>query len=66
MHELSKLKSEGKILNIGLSEASAKTIRFCHSIAPISCIQQEYSLGNRDLEKDIIPTCKELGIGVVA
>jgi len=66
MHELKKLQAEGKIKHIGLSEASARTIRLCHAICPITAVQQEYSLGNRDVENDILPTCKELGIGLVA
>ncbi|KAI5063260.1 hypothetical protein GOP47_0021807 [Adiantum capillus-veneris] len=64
--EMKKLVEEGKVKYIGLSEASASTIRRAHAIHPISAVQMEYSLWSRDVEKDIIPTCRELGIGIVA
>ena len=51
---------------IGLSEASAADIRKAHAIHPISAYQLEWSLWTRDAEKEIIPTCRELGIGLVA
>ena len=51
---------------IGLSEASAADIRKAHAIYPITAYQLEWSLWTRDAEKDIIPTCRELGIGIVA
>jgi len=57
---------EGKIKYIGLSEASASTIRRAHAIHPITAVQLEWSLWSRDVEEDIIPTCRELGIGIVA
>ncbi|KAE8658418.1 putative aldo-keto reductase 2 [Hibiscus syriacus] len=57
---------EGKIKYIGLSEASASTIRRAHAVHPISAVQLEWSLWSRDVEADIIPTCRELGIGIVA
>ncbi|XP_057518171.1 IN2-2 protein-like isoform X2 [Amaranthus tricolor] len=66
MGELKKLVEEGKIKYIGLSEASASTIRRAHAVHPISAVQLEWSLWTRDVEKDIIPTCRELGIGIVA
>lgn len=56
----------GKARHIGLSEASAATIRKAHSVYPIYCIEQEWSLWSRDIETDIVPTCKELGVKVVA
>ncbi|KAM3366843.1 hypothetical protein ACQJBY_015883 [Aegilops geniculata] len=64
--ELKKLVEEGKIKYIGLSEASASTIRRAHAIHPITAVQMEWSLWSRDVEEDIIPTCRELGIGIVA
>ncbi|TVU13705.1 hypothetical protein EJB05_37125, partial [Eragrostis curvula] len=64
--ELKKLVGEGKIKYIGLSEASASTIRRAHAVHPITAVQLEWSLWSRDIEKDIIPTCRELGIGIVA
>ncbi|AES77902.1 putative perakine reductase [Medicago truncatula] len=64
--ELKKLVEEGKIKYIGLSEASAATIRRAHAVHPITAVQLEWSLWSRDVEEDIIPTCRELGIGIVA
>ncbi|ESR36574.1 putative aldo-keto reductase 2 [Citrus sinensis] len=64
--ELKKLVEEGKIKYIGLSEASASTIRRAHAVHPITAVQLEWSLWTRDVEEDIIPTCRELGIGIVA
>lgn len=55
----------GKIKYIGLSEASAADIRRAHAVHPITAVQIEYSLWSRDVEEDIIPTCNELGIGIV-
>ncbi|XP_047074381.1 probable aldo-keto reductase 3 [Lolium rigidum] len=66
MGELKKLVQEGKIKYIGLSEASASTIRRAHAVHPITAVQLEWSLWSRDVEKDVIPTCRELGIGIVA
>ncbi|CAH8256342.1 unnamed protein product [Arabidopsis lyrata] len=66
MGELKKLVEEGKINYIGLSEASASTIRRAHAVHPITAVQIEWSLWSRDAEEDIIPTCRELGIGIVA
>ncbi|MCD7464893.1 hypothetical protein HAX54_000163 [Datura stramonium] len=64
--ELKKLVEEGKIKYIGLSEASATTIRRAHAVHPITAVQLEWSLWSRDAEEEIIPTCRELGIGIVA
>ncbi|CAL5017708.1 unnamed protein product [Urochloa decumbens] len=64
--ELKKLVEEGKIKYIGLSEASASTIRRAHAVHPITAVQLEWSLWTRDVEEDVIPTCRELGIGIVA
>ncbi|XP_030973489.1 IN2-2 protein-like isoform X2 [Quercus lobata] len=64
--ELKKLVQEGKMKYIGLSEASASTIRRAHAVHPITAVQLEWSLWSRDVEEEIIPTCRELGIGIVA
>ncbi|KAL4591162.1 hypothetical protein LXL04_004112 [Taraxacum kok-saghyz] len=66
MGEMKKLVEEGKIKYIGLSEASASTIRRAHAVHPITAVQLEWSLWSRDVEQEIIPTCRELGIGIVA
>ncbi|CAI0465756.1 unnamed protein product [Linum tenue] len=66
MEELKKLVNEGKIKYIGLSEPSPGTIRRAHAIHPISALQMQYSLWSRDIEQEIIPLCRELGIGLVA
>ncbi|XAR58175.1 Perakine reductase [Bertholletia excelsa] len=66
MGELKKLVEEGKIKYVGLSEASASTIRRAHAVHPITAVQLERSLWSRDVEKEIVPTCRELGIGIVA
>ncbi|XP_073046601.1 probable aldo-keto reductase 2 [Primulina eburnea] len=65
MRELKKLVEEGKIKYIGLSEACASTIRRAHSVHPITAVQNEWSLWSRDLEQEIVPTCRDLGIGIV-
>ncbi|KAI8012392.1 hypothetical protein LOK49_LG06G02237, partial [Camellia lanceoleosa] len=66
MGELKKLVEEGKIKYIGLSEASPSTIRRAHAVHPITAIQLEWSLWTGDVEEEIVPTCRELGIGIVA
>ena len=58
MGELKKLVEEGKVKYIGLSEASASTIRRAHAVHPITAVQLEWSLWSRDVEADIIPTCR--------
>ncbi|GLJ05426.1 hypothetical protein SUGI_0018040 [Cryptomeria japonica] len=63
--EMKKLVEEGKIKYIGLSEASPSTIRRAHAIHPITAVQLEWSMWTRDVEAEIVPTCRELGIGVV-
>ncbi|TMB28382.1 MAG: aldo/keto reductase [Deltaproteobacteria bacterium] len=63
---MAELVKEGKVRYLGLSEASAKTIRRAHKVHPISALQTEYSLWSRDVEDDILPTVRELGIGFVA
>jgi aryl-alcohol dehydrogenase-like predicted oxidoreductase len=62
LHDLVK---EGKIKHIGLSEAGPETLRRAAAVAPISALQSEYSLWERDVEDDILPTCREHGIGFV-
>jgi aryl-alcohol dehydrogenase-like predicted oxidoreductase len=60
------LIKEGKVLHFGLSEASAKTIRRAHTVQPVTAVQTEYSLMERDPERnDVLKTCEELGIGFV-
>jgi aryl-alcohol dehydrogenase-like predicted oxidoreductase len=63
---MARLIEEGKIRHIGLSEASAKTLRRAVKVHPITALQTEYSLWTRDPEAEILPTCRELGIGFVA
>jgi hypothetical protein len=55
---MKKLVEEGKVKYLGLSEASASTIRRAHAVHPITAIQLEWSLWTRDAEEDIIPTCR--------
>jgi aryl-alcohol dehydrogenase-like predicted oxidoreductase len=62
---LADLVAEGKVRFIGLSEASAATIRRAHAIHPITAVQSEYSLWFREPEAHVIPVCRELGIGFV-
>ncbi len=59
------LIAEGKVKHFGLSEASARTIRRAHAVQPVTAVQSEYSLWWREPEKEILPTCEELGIGFV-
>jgi aryl-alcohol dehydrogenase-like predicted oxidoreductase len=56
--EMKKLVEEGKVKYIGLSEASASTIRRAHAIHPITAVQSEWSLWSRDLEESIVSTCR--------
>ncbi|NEN06356.1 aldo/keto reductase [Diaminobutyricibacter tongyongensis] len=62
---LSELIEEGKIRHYGLSEAAPETIRRANAVHPVTALQTEYSLWSRDVEKDILPTVRELGIGFV-
>ncbi len=59
------LVRQGKVRFLGLSEANAETIRRAHAVHPITAVQSEYSLWTRDPEPEILPTCRELGIGFV-
>jgi aryl-alcohol dehydrogenase-like predicted oxidoreductase len=63
---MAQLVKEGKVRYLGLSEAGAQTIRRAHAVHPITALQNEYSLWTRDPEDKILPTCRELGIGLVA
>jgi aryl-alcohol dehydrogenase-like predicted oxidoreductase len=62
---VSDLVRQGKVLHIGLSEASPGTIRRAHAVHPIAALQTEYSLWTRDVEAEILPLLRELGIGFV-
>jgi aryl-alcohol dehydrogenase-like predicted oxidoreductase len=63
---MAELVEQGKVRYLGLSEAAAETIRRAHAVHPISALQTEYSLWSRDVEDEILPTIRELGIGLVA
>jgi aryl-alcohol dehydrogenase-like predicted oxidoreductase len=63
---MGELVDEGKVRHIGLSEAAPDTIRRAHATRPITALQTEYSLWTRDVEEEILPACRELGIGFVA
>ncbi len=62
---LAELIKEGKVRYLGLSEAGAANIRRAHAVHPVSALQSEYSLFERNVEDEILPTCRELGIGFV-
>ncbi len=62
---MAELVREGKVRFLGLSEAGADTIRRAHAVHPITALQSEYSLWTRDPETEILPLCRELGIGFV-
>jgi aryl-alcohol dehydrogenase-like predicted oxidoreductase len=63
---MKELVEAGKVRFLGLSEAGSETIRRAHAVQPISALQSEYSLFTRDVEDEILPTIRELGIGFVA
>ncbi|MGE5434291.1 MAG: aldo/keto reductase [Candidatus Doudnabacteria bacterium] len=63
---MAELVEQGKVRYLGLSEAAAETIRRAHAVHPISALQSEYSLWTRDVEDEILPAIRELGIGLVA
>ncbi|WP_020042573.1 aldo/keto reductase [Salipiger mucosus] len=65
MEGLAQLVREGKIARIGLCEVSAETLRRAHSVHPVTAVQTEYSLWSRGVEAEILPTCRDLGIGFV-
>ncbi|MFB7716937.1 aldo/keto reductase [Nocardia sp. NPDC056100] len=62
---LSELVQAGKVRYLGISEASAETIRKAHAVHPVTALQSEWSLWTRDIEAEILPTARELGIGIV-
>ncbi len=62
---MADLVQQGKVRYLGLSEASATSIRRAHAVHPISAVQSEYSLLTRDVEKSVLPACQELGITLV-
>jgi aryl-alcohol dehydrogenase-like predicted oxidoreductase len=62
---LAELVTAGKVLHIGLSEAGTETIRRAHAVHPVAALQTEYSLWTRDVESEILPLLRELGIGFV-
>lgn len=62
---MADLVREGKVRYIGMSEAAASTIRRAQAVHPITAVETEYSLWSRDVEDEILPTCRELGIGFV-
>lgn len=63
---LGELVTAGKVRHIGLSEVSPRTLRRAHAVHPLTALQSEYSLWERHVEAEILPTCRELGIGFVA
>jgi aryl-alcohol dehydrogenase-like predicted oxidoreductase len=63
---MAELVQEGKVRHLGLSEAAPDTIRRAHAVHPIAAVQTEYSLWTRDPEAEVLPTCRELGIGFVS
>ena len=63
---MSELVSQGKVRFIGLSEVSPSTLRRAHLIHPVTALQSEYSLWTRDVETEVLPVCRELGIGFVS
>ncbi len=64
--ELGQLRDEGKIGGVGVSEASAAQLRAAHAVTPLTALQSEYSLWTREVEAEILPTTRALGIGFVA
>ncbi|WP_112245593.1 aldo/keto reductase [Kribbella monticola] len=62
---MAELVEAGKVRYLGLSEASADTIRRAHAVHPITAVQSEWSLFSRDIEDEVVPVCRELGIGIV-
>jgi len=62
---MSELVTAGKVRHLGISEASAESIRRAHAVHPITALQSEWSLWSREIEDEIVPLCRELGIGIV-
>lgn len=63
---MAQLVDQGKVRHLGLSEAGPETLRRAHAVHPITALQSEYSLWSRDVEDEILPLCRQLGIGFVA
>ncbi len=63
---MAELVAEGKVGHIGLCEVSAATLRRAHAVHPVAAVQSEYSLWHRDPEDEVLPACRELGVGFVA
>ena len=63
---MTRLVEQGKVRHLALSEAGAQTIRRAHKVHPIAALETEYSLWSRDVEAEILPTCRELGVGYMA
>ena len=63
---MKKLVEQGKVRHLALSEAGPQTIRRAHKVHPIIAVETEYSLWSRDVEQDVLPACRELGIGFMA
>jgi len=63
---MKRLVEQGKVRHLALSEAGAQTIRRAHTVHPIAALETEYSLWSRDVEAEILPTCRELGVGYMA
>lgn len=64
--EMSRLKEEGKVLHIGVSNFGVDLLQRCQKIYPVASLQPPYNMVHRDVEKEILPWCKEHGVGVVA
>lgn len=62
---MAELVEAGKVRHLGLSEAAPDTIRRAHAVHPVTALQSEWSLWSRDLEDEVVPVCRELGIGLV-
>jgi aryl-alcohol dehydrogenase-like predicted oxidoreductase len=62
---MAELVAAGKVRHLGLSEAAAGTIRRADAVHPITAVQSEWSLWSRDIEDEVVPTCRELGVGIV-
>ncbi|QFZ20964.1 aldo/keto reductase [Saccharothrix syringae] len=62
---MAELVAAGKVRHLGLSEVSARTLRRAHAVHPIAAVQTEWSLWSREIEREVVPTCRELGVGVV-
>lgn len=63
---MAELVRQGKVRYIGLCEVSAATLRRAHAVHPVTALQSEYSLWTRDVETEVLPACRELGVGFVA